>query len=115
LDVGYFLNRKILRAGRDAALLHLAAICYLGSEESAHGVLPSQAVHALVQLTKTRRSAHVIEQLVKCELWHPTGGGDFIVHDWDVTNGGKSEAAYARDRQRKRRAKQRANEGVEHP
>jgi len=115
LDVGYFLNRKILRAGPDAALLHLAAICYLGAEESDAGIVPAEIVGVLAKLTKIRQPAPVVERLVKYGLWHPADAGDFIVHDWDITNGGKSEAAYARARQRKHRARQRATENGDQP
>lgn len=115
LDTGYFFNRKIMRAGSDAALLHLAAICYLGAEESDAGIIPAEAVDVLAKLAKIRQPAPVIERLVKHGLWHPADAGDFIVHDWDVTNGAKSEAAFARDRQRRRRARQRAGQTGEEP
>jgi len=109
LDVGYFSNPKVLRAGRDAALMHLAAICYLGAHERDDGVLPAEAVNVLGKLVKVTRPGEVAERLVKHSLWH-NADGDYLVHDYDVTNGGRSEAAAARERQRRRREKQRLNQ-----
>jgi hypothetical protein len=110
LDVGYFSNPKVLRAGRDAAMLHLAAVCYLGAHELDDGILPAEAVQPLVSLVRVSRSGETLDRLVKCGLWHRADDGGFIVHDYDVMNGARSEAAAARQRQRDRRAKQRAKE-----
>lgn len=108
LDVGYFSNRKVLRAGPDAALLHLAAICYLGAEEDEVGILPAEYIEVLAKLTKIRQPAPVVERLVKQGLWHEADHGDYLVHDYDVMNGARSEAAAARGRKRRQRDKQRA-------
>ena len=115
LDVGYFSNPKVLRAGKDAALLHLAAICYLGAHEIDSGILQQDAVRVLVACVNVR-GKEAVAQLQKCGLWHPSDDGGWIVHDYDVTNGGRSEAAYARERQRRRRARQRTteHEGPDH-
>ena len=106
LDVGYFSNPKVLRAGPTAAALHLAAVCYLGAHELDDGILPGEAVGPLASLVKVQRPAETIERLVKHGLWHRADDGGFIIHDYDVMNGGKGEAAAARRRQRERRRKQ---------
>lgn len=112
LDTGYFSNPKILRAGPDGALLHLAAICYLGAHELDAGVLPAEAVEHVAASVKVRRPAPVIERLVANRLWHEHDDG-WLIHHYDVMNGENSEAAAARRRQRTRRAKQRAAQEAE--
>ena len=108
IDVGYLTNPKIRRAGRDAALLHLAAVCYLGAHENENGLLPPEALELLAPQCYIRHVEPVIERLVKNGLWHPSLDGGFLIHDYDLLNGAKSEAAGARRRQRKRRAEARA-------
>lgn len=106
LDVGYFTNPKILRAGTDGALLHMAAICYLGAHELDYGVLPAEAVGTLAESVRVRRPDVVIAVLVKHGLWHEHDR-DWLIHDYDTTNGIRSEGYAARIRQRRRRDKQR--------
>ena len=105
LDVGYFTHPKILRAGTDGALLHLAAICYLGGHQIENGVLPAEAVDTLAKSVRVRHPDQVVTRLVKCGLWHEHDR-DWLIHDYDVTNGAASEAW--RDRDRKRRERDRA-------
>ena len=106
VDVGYFSNPKILRAGPTAAMLHLAAVCYLGAHELDDGILPAEAVHSLTTLVGVKRPGDVIERLTKNALWHQSDDGGYIIHDYDKLNGGKGEAAASRRRQRERRARQ---------
>ena len=109
LDVAYFRNDKIRRAGIDAALFHLAAICYLGdhrNKRTESGILPVDAIEILAAETRTKNPQTVIDRLVKNELWHDHGG-DWLIHDYDTTNGDKSEAAVARERQRNNRNRNR--------
>lgn len=106
LDTGYFTNPKILRAGTDAALLHLAAICYLGAHDLDHGVLPAEAVPALAVSLRLRRPDAVVGHLLLAGLW-VEHGGDWLIHHYDVMNGENSEAAAARERQRRKRERDR--------
>jgi hypothetical protein len=106
LDVAYFSNPKVLRAGKDAALMHLAAVCYLGAHEMDDGILPAEAVPVLAALVRVQRPGEVVDRLMKHGLWHRADDGGYIIHDYDVMNGARSEAAAARRRQRDRRARQ---------
>lgn len=109
LDTGYFSNPKILRAGTDGALLHLAAICYLGAHELDAGVLPAEALELVASSVRVRRPRDVVGRLVETGLWHAHDGG-WLVHHYAVMNGENSEAVAARRRQRRKRergAKQR--------
>jgi hypothetical protein len=109
LDTGYFSNPKILRAGTDGALLHLAAICYLGAHELDSGVLPAEALELVASSVRVKRPHDVVRRLVDGALWHTHEGG-WLIHHYDVMNGENSEAAAARRRkqaQRKRDAKRR--------
>lgn len=107
LDTGYFTNPKVLRAGNDGALLHLAAICYLGAHELDHGVLPAEALDLVAAGARVKNPTKVAARLIDCNLWHIVDTG-YLIHHYDVMNGENSEAAAARRRQRKRRAERRA-------
>ena len=107
LDTGYFTNPKVLRAGTDAALLHLAAICYLGAHQLNSGVLSVEAVDLLVSTVRLRKRDAVVAQLVAVGLWHEQPDG-WQVHHYDLMNGDSSEAASARRRQREKRERDKA-------
>ena len=102
LDVGYFRNRKIVRAGIDAALLHLTAICYLGSCEDGPGLLPVELVEPLAKDVRIDDPEPVVGRLVKFGLWSARNG-DWLIHDYRTTNGDRSPAAKAKYRQRRHR------------
>lgn len=104
LDVGYFTNPKVLRVGRDGAVMHLAAICYLGAHRIDTGLLPPEAVDVVARQAHIRRSSDVLDRLVAHGLWHPSMTGGYVVHDYDTTNGHASPVASARERQRRHRA-----------
>ena len=108
LDVGYLSNPKVRRAGRDGALLHLAAICYLADHELDDGLLPPEAVAVLTPLAYVRHVDAVVERLVKAELWHPSLAGGYLIHDYDALNGAESPAVRARQRQRRKRERDQA-------
>lgn len=112
LDTGYFTNPKILRAGTDGALLHLAAICYLGAHELDHGILPAEAVDLVAASARIKNPCKVVARLIDARLWHVADGG-FLVHHYDVMNGENSEAFAARARQRRQRARNRARREAE--
>jgi hypothetical protein len=106
VDVAYFRNPKVLRVGTDGALLHLAAILYLGEHRLDTGLLPAEAVALLIRDVGVRKADLVVRDLVRHGLWHELGGGGYIVHDYGETNGEASEAA--QDRERKRRERDRS-------
>lgn len=107
LDVGYFSNPKVLRAGRDASLLHLAAVCYLGAHNQGDGELPVEAIGPLAKLVHIDRPGPVVDRLVSNALFEQNGSGLLIVHDFDSLNGSRSEAALAAARQRRLRERRR--------
>lgn len=109
IDTAYLRNPKVLRSGRDGAVLHLAAILYLGEHRIDTGLLPPEAVELVVRDAGLRRPEQVIDALVKAGLWHTdTLGGGYLVHDYGETNGAQSEAG--QDRERKRRERERSRQ-----
>jgi hypothetical protein len=98
LDSGYFRNPKVRAAGRDAMVLHLAAICWCG-DQSTNGHVPAAAVSMVLYDAGSKRSA--VDDAVSAGLWVPNGDG-FVLHDFDVMNGWQSAAQLQRDRQRER-------------
>jgi len=106
IDTAYLWNPKVRRAGRDGALLHLAAILYLGAHRIDSGLLPPEALPVIAPSAYVSRVDPVVARLVKVGLWHPDLSGGFLVHDYDELNGLSSEAW--RDRDRRRRERERA-------
>lgn len=102
LDCGYFTNPKVLKAGSDGALLHLAAICYCGAHGIDDGVLPGPAVELVASTVRIRRPLDVVQRLVDAGLWHEDADG-WRIHHYDEMNGSNSEAARARERQKRHR------------
>ena len=106
IDARYLANPKVRRAGFDGALMHLAAICYLGEHGVEDGFLPTEAVPVLAPLALANGvdPAPVVDRLVRSGLWHPAARrGGYVVHDFDEFNGAKSEASAARRRKRRQR------------
>ena len=100
VDVGYLRNPKVRRAGNDGALLHLAAILYLGEHQLNNGLLPPEALELMVTDTRIRRPDPVIDRLVKNGLWHPDLGGGYLIHHYAETNGDASRASADKERKR---------------
>lgn len=102
IDVGYLRNPKVRRVGRDATLMHLASVLYLGGHRIDDGLLPPEALPFVTGEAFLRKPDDAIAALVEHGLWVPTpDGAGFVVHDYDETNGAASEAAAARDRKRR--------------
>lgn len=101
LDCGYLRNPKVRRVGRDGAVLHLAAILYLGEHGIDSGLLPPEALELITRDARLRKPDPVIDVLVRHGLWHPSAEGGFVVHDYDEANGAASDARKARDRKRR--------------
>lgn len=100
IDVGYLQNPKVLRAGRDGALLHLAAICYLARLELDDGVLPVEAIPVLAAESFVRHPAPVVRRLVTHGLWVQQHDA-YLVHHYDEMNGSYASRTLARERTRR--------------
>lgn len=112
IDTAYLRNPKVVRAGRDAAVLHLASILYLGEHRIETGLLPPEALPFIVHDAGLRRPDPAIAALVKAGLWHPDAlGGGYLVHDYGETNGEASASAAAKDRKRRWRERERDTDG----
>jgi hypothetical protein len=107
LDVDYFTNPKALAAGPGGRGLHLASICWAGSQLT-DGHVPEAAVPLILHAAGTNRRA--VSAVVDAGLWIPNGDG-FILHDFVEMNGSKAdvEAERERWREKQRRARARRN------
>jgi hypothetical protein len=109
LDSGYFENPKVMVAGRDGRALHIASICWSGSQLT-DGHVPEAAAAPLLSKAGVRRGA--VEAVVEAGLWVPNGDG------WDICgylerNPSATDVEEDREqwRRRQRRARQRAADG----
>lgn len=82
LDVDYFQHPKVVTAGRDAALLYLAGLCYC-QRHLTDGYIPVAAVRVLAAEAWTKPS--MAERLVDANLWQRTDAG-FVVTGWVERN-----------------------------
>lgn len=106
LDVDYFHNPKVLTAGRAGRDLHLASICWVGSQLT-DGHIPTQVVPMLIRDAGVRRDA--VDAVCDAGLWIPNGSS-FHLHDFVTMNGSRAEVEHERElnraRQRAFRARQ---------
>jgi len=109
LDVDYFHNPKVLAAGRDGRDLHLASICWVGSQLT-DGVIPAQVVPILIHDARIRGQVHAqsaIDAVCAAGLWIPNGDG-FHLHDFTNMNGTRLDAERERERWRENQRRHRA-------
>jgi len=104
IDANYLTNPKLLRAGADGTLMHLASVLYLAEHDIGDGLLPVEALSIVGAWAHVPKPEPVAKRLVTVRLWHiDTARAGYLVHDFDVLNGDRSEAAQARDRKRRER------------
>ena len=108
LDDGFFNNRKIVTASKDAKLLYLAAICHAGATDS-DGELPLPALTILAAQTGVRAPAKVAQELVDAGLWHKEKTM-FTIHDYLEHNTSASERDAKREAARLRMNRRRSLE-----
>lgn len=111
LDVDYFRNPKALAAGREGRLLHLASICWVGSQLT-DGVIPAQAVPSLVADAGAKSFA--IQAVIDAGLWIPNGGSSYELHDYVAMNGSRADVERERESWRQRQARARERHGGSH-
>lgn len=112
LDVDYFHNPKALAAGRNGRDLHLASICWVGSQLT-DGHIPVAAVPSIAAdagLTVRQQKA-AVERAVISGLWLPTQH-DFYLKDFVEMNGSRADVERERElyRQRQQRYRRRKKE-----
>ena len=104
LDVDYFSHPRAIAAGRDGRALHLASICWCGSQLT-DGHIPAGAVPTLCQMAGVSRTA--VGKVVAAGLWQPTDGHDFYVKDYLDRNPSKGEVEQEREGWRFRQQRKR--------
>ncbi len=95
LDVDYFRNPKIVGLSPPATLLHLASICWSGSQLT-DGQIHAAAMRSLMANAKAR-PRHLDELLAHRLLYEIDG--DYVIHDYTAMQESRAEV------ERKRRLK----------
>jgi hypothetical protein len=80
LDDGFFRHPKVVRAGRDARDLYLAALCYCQAGLT-DGFVDAGALRRLAADAEVDGAEQLAERLVDVGLWESAEGG-FRVHDY---------------------------------
>ena len=92
IDDHYFSNPKVIEAGPEGRLLHLASIVYAAGHTGGNippSVLPLLAVHCGIKRIKP-----VVDRLVALNLWEPLPDADgWQIHDYTDFNPDKDDKA----------------------
>lgn len=102
LDDGFFRHPKVVRAGRDARDLHLAALCYAGSNLT-DGKIPREALTQLLADAGIARASgpKLAAKLVDVGLWEATDHG-YLIHDYLSYNPSREDVLREREATRER-------------
>jgi len=95
LDDGFFSNVKVVSVSKDARLLHLAALCYAGGQQT-DGRIPRRAVRLLGAQAEVEDVESCAAELVEQRLWE-VDGDDYQVHDFLKYNPAKADLERMRD------------------
>lgn len=107
LDVDYFHNPKALAAGPAGRAMHLASICWVGSQLT-DGHIPEQAIPVILHDAGVKRRA--VELVVDAGLWVPNGSG-YHLHDFVEMNGSRADVERQREGYRRRQQRHRTSTG----
>jgi hypothetical protein len=77
VDEGFPEHPKVLRAGGDAAWLHVCAMAYT-ARSLTDGFIPAAMLN---RLSDRRNPAKLAATLVEVGLWETSDGG-WLIHDW---------------------------------
>jgi len=108
LDVEYFGNPKMARAGKDGRLLHLASMCHAGAHLT-DGHIAGELVATLCQQAGVRPVT--VDRLVNVGLWVPVDDG-FLIHDYLAMQDSRLKVESKRKAAAERIAKWRADHGM---
>ena len=108
LDVEYFGNPKMARAGKDGRLLHLASMCHAGAHLT-DGHVAAELVGPLCKLAGVR--AATVDRLVKVGLWVPVDGG-YLIHDYLAMQDSRATVELRRKNKAERMTKWRAEKSM---
>lgn len=102
LDDQFPDHPKVVKAGGDAAWLHVTAICY-ANRHLTDGFIPEGQV---IRLSDRRNPAKLAAELVKVGMWETAVGG-WMIHDFLDWNPSAAEVKKRREKERDRKAQQR--------
>jgi hypothetical protein len=107
LDVDYFTNPKMARAGKDGRALHMASICHAGGQLT-DGHITTELVPSLCALAGVRPAA--VGRLVAIGLWVPVSDG-YLIHDYLAMQDSRLKVETKRKQAAERLAKWKADHG----
>ena len=96
LDDQFFRHPKVLRAGRDARDLYLAALCYAGGALT-DGRIPTEALPGLgAEALGSVDSSDAVNRLVGTGLWEAVPEG-YLIHDYLRYNPSRQQVLSTRE------------------
>lgn len=102
LDDDFATHPKVKAAGRTAAWLHVAGLCYC-AQHLTDGKISDSSLVGLGEFSRAQ-ARKLAERLVEVKLWEVNGTG-YVIHDYLVYNPSRASVEKKRQAARERMAK----------
>ena len=89
IDDNFFNHPKVRKAGKDAVIFHMAALCHCNSFTT-DGFISDDTLELIAAQAFQRKANGLAEVLVECELWDRIEGG-YQIHDYLEYNYSKQQ------------------------
>lgn len=89
IDDNFFNHPKVRKAGKDAVMFHVAALCH-SNAFTTDGFIANDMLELIATQAFQRRADGYADRLVECELWERVEGG-YQIHDFLKYNHSKTE------------------------
>lgn len=89
IDDNFFNHPKVRKAGKDAVIFHVAALCH-SNAFTTDGFIADDMLQLIATQAFHKRADGYADRLVECELWERVEGG-YLIHDFLKYNHSKTE------------------------
>ena len=80
IDDNFFNHPKVRKAGKDAIIFHMAALCY-SNAFTTDGFIADVMLELIATQAFQRKANGLADRLVECGLWDSIEGG-YLIHDF---------------------------------
>ena len=98
IDDNFFNHPKVRKAGKDAVMFHIAALCYSNAFRT-DGFINDDTLELIAIQAFLKRANGYADKLVECKLWWRVEGG-YQIHDYLEYNKSKTEIETMNDARR---------------
>ena len=80
IDDAFFNHPKVRKAGKDAVIFHMAALCYSNAFMT-DGFIADEMLELIAVQAFQRKANGLADRLMECQLWDRVEGG-YLIHDY---------------------------------